>query len=663
MDLLVNRNKKLVKVTVTTMDADLSNIMIEANWTGRQLFDTVCRIIGLREIWYFGLRFSNKKELPCWLQMDKKINQQDVPKQADGSLHFLFLVKFYPESVEDELIQDLTRHLFFLQIKQSILSQDLYCQPEAAVLLASYAVQAMYGDCYDNIELELDKLLPQTVIDQFDMSSDMWEERIRKWWGNNGGLSTEEAEMEYLRVAQDLDMYGIQYYTIYNQKDTDLLLGVSAQGIGIYELDNRLSPRPFFPWTEIKNISFQNKVFTITTHDKSKIKFRARDCSINMSILDLCIGTHNLYLRRRQPDLLEIQQMKIQAKEQRQRRLTEQNKFMKERELRQKAEADRDRYKMEITILTEQVQQMQNVMKNTEETHKLIAEKARVSEKEALELSKRASEAEAEVQRVKLSQMKAEETKMALERKVRDVEMVAHRLMQDNERHNRENQYRSQVLHNSQQAWPPGYLQHQEANISNLVSPLRHSHAEMLYLSSMNDDNYKNLMNKPSFLPAKTATSSTTISSPPLYTERPPTNSMQTSFVSKTPPNGLNAIHNIPPPTAVPENEQFVSDTQNSNVASHVSNGTNHLSDDYHNFKAELENSRKEYDEFLKNKRIKERLMEFRNDLEKLKLEDKETELDRIYASNLQCGFDKYSTLRKSGAGSAKHRVKVYEGL
>lgn len=125
-----------------------------------------------------------------------------------------------------------------------------------------------------------------------------------------------------------------------------------------------------------------------------------------MSILDLCIGTHNLYLRRRQPDLLEIQQMKIQAKEQRQRRLTEQNKFMKERELRQKAEADRDRYKMEITILTEQVQQMQNVMKNTEETHKLIAEKARVSEKEALELSKRASEAEAEVQRVKLSQMK-----------------------------------------------------------------------------------------------------------------------------------------------------------------------------------------------------------------------------------------------------------------
>lgn len=45
------------------------------------------------------------------------------------------------------------------------------------------------------------------------------------------------------------------------------------------------------------------------------------------------------------------------------------------------------------------------MMKSKDESHKLIAEKARVTEKEALELSKRASEAEAEVQRVKLSQV------------------------------------------------------------------------------------------------------------------------------------------------------------------------------------------------------------------------------------------------------------------
>jgi merlin protein len=103
----------------------------------------VCRIIGMREVWYFGLQHTNKKGFPCWLQLDKKILSQGVVRQADGSYFFLFLVKFYPEVIEDELVQDITRHLFFLQIKQSILSMDLYCQPEAAVLLASFAVQAM----------------------------------------------------------------------------------------------------------------------------------------------------------------------------------------------------------------------------------------------------------------------------------------------------------------------------------------------------------------------------------------------------------------------------------------------------------------------------------------------------------------------------------------
>lgn len=113
-------------------------------------------------------------------------------------------------------------------------------------------------------------------------------------------------------------------------------LGVSAQGIGIYKDSNRITPRPFFSWSEIKNISFKNKVardsssrphlpilplqFLMKTLDASAITFRAQDMSINMSILDLCIGTHNLYLRRRQPDLLEVQQMKAQAKEERVRR-------------------------------------------------------------------------------------------------------------------------------------------------------------------------------------------------------------------------------------------------------------------------------------------------------------------------------------------------------
>lgn len=64
----------------------------------------------------------------------------DVSTGAD--IQCWFLVKFYPEDVSEELIQEITQHLFYLQVKQDIIAMDIYCQPEASVLLASYAVQA-----------------------------------------------------------------------------------------------------------------------------------------------------------------------------------------------------------------------------------------------------------------------------------------------------------------------------------------------------------------------------------------------------------------------------------------------------------------------------------------------------------------------------------------
>jgi merlin protein len=51
-------------------------------------------------------------------------------------------VKFYPEDITHELIQDITRHLFYLQVKQDILNMDIYCPPDTAAHLASLSLQA-----------------------------------------------------------------------------------------------------------------------------------------------------------------------------------------------------------------------------------------------------------------------------------------------------------------------------------------------------------------------------------------------------------------------------------------------------------------------------------------------------------------------------------------
>ena len=173
--------------------------------TGQELFDLVCRTTGLREAWYFGLQYQDNKGYPAWLKLDKKVlDQPDLQKVTP--LHLDFLVKFYPEDVSEELVQEVTQHLFFLQIKDQILNMKIYCPPEASVLLASYAVQAKYGDydesTYQPGMLASEELLPQRVIDQYQMTREMWEEKIKDWYADHRGMSRDEAEMEYLKIAE-----------------------------------------------------------------------------------------------------------------------------------------------------------------------------------------------------------------------------------------------------------------------------------------------------------------------------------------------------------------------------------------------------------------------------------------------------------------------------
>ena len=49
----------------------------------------------------------------------------------------------------------------------------------------------------------------------------------------------EEAMMEYLKIAQDLEMYGVNYFDIKNKKGTELCLGVDALGLNIYAKEDK----------------------------------------------------------------------------------------------------------------------------------------------------------------------------------------------------------------------------------------------------------------------------------------------------------------------------------------------------------------------------------------------------------------------------------------
>ena len=74
--------------------------------------------------------------------------------------------------------------------------------------------------------------------------------------------------LEYLKIAQDLEMYGVNFFSIKNKKGTELWLGVDSLGLNVYERDDQLTPKIGFPWSEIRNISFNDKKFVIKPIDK-----------------------------------------------------------------------------------------------------------------------------------------------------------------------------------------------------------------------------------------------------------------------------------------------------------------------------------------------------------------------------------------------------------
>ena len=93
-------------------------------------------------------------------------------------------------------------------------------------------------------------------------------------------------------------------------------LGVDALGLNIYEKDDRLTPKIGFPWSEIRNISFNDRKFVIKPIDTKapNFVFFAPRLRINKRILTLCMGNHELYMRRRKPDTIEVSPEKNRQK-------------------------------------------------------------------------------------------------------------------------------------------------------------------------------------------------------------------------------------------------------------------------------------------------------------------------------------------------------------
>ncbi|KAK8384679.1 hypothetical protein O3P69_014331 [Scylla paramamosain] len=637
------RSSKSFPVKIVTLDAELE-FSLPWRATGRELFELVSRTIGLRETWYFGLQYEDSKNNFAWLKMEKKVQDQDIPRRSP--VPFVFLAKFYPEDVSEELVQEVTQHLFFLQVKQSILSMDIYCPPEMSVLLASYAVQAKFGDydpaTYQSGALAMEELLPQRVINQYQMTPEMWEERIRIWYADHQGMTRDEAEMEYLKIAQDLGMYGVNYFNITNKKQTELWLGVTALGLNVYESENKLEPKISFPWSEIRNISVDDRKFTIRPTDKTapNFVFFSKNSRMNKLILDLSIGNHDLFKRRRKPDTIEVQQMKAAAREEKRRRQIEKDKLAREKHLREEVERQKAELEQRLYQYQDEMRAANDALRRSEETAELLVEKSRIAEEESMLLTQKATEAEQECQRAHIISAKTQEEKIAMEHKVREAELLVSTLVEEGERRATEAErlqqelIRARIAEKQAKEKLGSFIQSINGSISHSVANSTALNASLLNAS------HSLLNSSTPHLPASTSISHGLSGSTshhhmaigstgdlPDLTLGGSTDALESSYAR--PPDLMSL--------------DLLNDT------------------DVDQLSLEIEKERGEYLE--RSRHLQQQLQHLKSEIEVLKVEENQTVLDAVYHEQLRSGETKYSTLRRTRSGTTKTRVAFFEEL
>ena len=116
-------------------------------------------------------------------------------------------------------------------------------------------------------------------------------------------------------------------------------------------------------------ISFQGKNFSIRPIDKKAPEFtiKSERLKTNKNILAICMGNHDLYLRRRKPESIEVQQMKTEAKQIREKRQAEKEKHEREKQQLEIAEQKRRELEERLNAAEQKALERERKLKEYEE--------------------------------------------------------------------------------------------------------------------------------------------------------------------------------------------------------------------------------------------------------------------------------------------------------
>ncbi|XP_058468359.1 FERM, ARHGEF and pleckstrin domain-containing protein 1-like isoform X1 [Solea solea] len=239
-----------VTIRVRMLDDTEELFDISQKASGKVLFDLVCTHMNLIEGDYFGLEFQNHRKMMVWLDHIKPII-----KQLRRPKHTIlrFAVKFFPPD-HAQLLEELTRYLFALQIKQDISCGRLTCNDSSAALMVSYIIQSEIGD-FEESHCRSHLLNNSYIPDQMPLI-----DKIMEFHSKNIGQTPSESDYQLLEVARRLEMYGIRLHPAKDREGTVLSLAVAHTGVLVFQGHTKINA---FNWSKVRKLSFKRKRFLI----------------------------------------------------------------------------------------------------------------------------------------------------------------------------------------------------------------------------------------------------------------------------------------------------------------------------------------------------------------------------------------------------------------
>ncbi|XP_033112583.1 tyrosine-protein phosphatase non-receptor type 13-like isoform X2 [Anneissia japonica] len=269
------------KVTCVLLNGRRLNLMCDLGTTGKEMFELVVKYLDILEHFFFGLAYIRDGEY-LFLEPDEKLHKvgppswkEEVKKKSrisNQSFTVFFRVKFYVEN--PGLLRHITtRHQYYLQLRKDILEERTKCDEQAALQLASLALQAEMGD-YASSSATRNYFLPEQYLPVYVISAIGVAEirrRLPPMHELQKGMAEEQAELEFLMEARKLAEYGIHFHRISQSKkenELSLWVGLCTRGVILYDKRGKQRvPTQRHPWHLTKKIAFNRKRFVIEARD------------------------------------------------------------------------------------------------------------------------------------------------------------------------------------------------------------------------------------------------------------------------------------------------------------------------------------------------------------------------------------------------------------